>query len=96
MTLLFFLILSVTTLIFLLQEIIPILRDIYNSKTPDTIIKRPAEYSVVNEAIQSLPVNKPDIFIIEDNHPLLFSTGGNNTAIYLSTGLADTLNKDQI
>lgn len=95
-TLLFFLILSVTTLIFLLQEIIPILRDTYNSKTPDTIIKRPAEYSVVNEAIQSLPVNKPDIFIVEDNHPLLFSTGGNNTAIYLSTGLVDTLNKDQI
>lgn len=94
--LLLLIIFSLATLIFLLQETLPILKETYNSKGNDTIIKRPAEGSVINKALQSLPVNKPDIFVIEDDHSILFSTSGSNTAIYLSTGLMDTLDEDQI
>ncbi len=95
-SLLFLLILTVTTLIFLFQEIIPILRHTFDSKNSNILKRELDKDSVVNEAIQSIPVNRPELFIIEDDEPLLYSTSGTNPAVFLSTGLINTLDRDHL
>ncbi len=96
LSLLFIIILFITTLISFLQEIIPILRHTIESKESTSEGETPDDNSIVSKALESLPVEKPDIFIIDDNDFILFSTTGKNTAIFLSTGLVKMLNIEQI
>lgn len=96
LSLFFILLLSLTTIIFFLQEIIPILRHTLESKNPDPERKQPPRDSVVHEALSSLPVKKPEIFIIEDEDFILFSGTGKNATITLSTGLIDVLTVEEL
>lgn len=92
----FILILFITTMIFLLQEMIPILRHTFESNNSETETTIPDENSVVNKALSGLPVEKPDIFMMEDDNPLLFSTTGRKPAVFLSTGLINKFDAEQL
>lgn len=95
-SLLFILILFITTLVFILQEVIPILMHTIESKKSTFEGERPDDDSIVYKALNSLPVEKPDVFIIDDDEFILFSTTGSKAVIFLSTGLVNELNIEQL
>lgn len=92
----FMIIIFIATAIFLFQEMIPILKHIVESKKSAFDIEDPDDYPVVRQAIEPLPVEKPDVFIFDDDEYVLFSTTGNNAAVFISTGVIKTLNVEQL
>jgi Zn-dependent protease with chaperone function len=94
----FFLIagLIITTAIFLFQEMIPVLKHTLESKKTESEIKNADDNPIVSRAIEHLPVKKPNIFILDDDDFVLFSTTGRNASIFLSTALIKALSLEQI
>lgn len=89
-------ILLITAAIFLFQELIPVLKNTFESKNPDVEAGEPEDYPIVNEAIADLAAEKPDILVLADDDHVLFSTTGRNAAVFISTGLIKTLDKEQL
>jgi len=92
----FIAIIAITTIIFLFQEMLPILKHTVESKRSDIEAEKAGDNSVVGQAIEHLPVEKPDIFILQDDDYVLFSTTGKNASVYLSTGMIKKLNTEQL
>ena len=92
----FIAIIAITTIIFLFQEMLPILKHTVESKRSDIEAEKAGDNSVVGQAIEHLPVEKPDIFILDDDDYVLFSTTGKNASVYLSTGMIKRLNTEQL
>ncbi len=90
-SLLFLLVLLTTALVFLFQEIIPILTHSLESRNAADQWHRPGEDSAVYKALQALPGESPDVFMIDDDEHILFSTSGREAAVFLSTGLLSVL-----
>jgi Zn-dependent protease with chaperone function len=96
LSVLFIIMLSITALVFFFQEALPIIRHTFTSPKPDFHAKNPAPDSIVLGALEKLPGEKPEIFILDDDDILLFSTTGKNASIYLSRGLTNSLNIEQL
>lgn len=94
--LIFIIILFITTVIFLFQEMIPVLRHTVEKKETDIEMKIPDKNSIVSQAIEQLPMDNTDIFILDDDEHILHSTTGRNASIFLSAGLINELNVEQI
>jgi beta-lactamase regulating signal transducer with metallopeptidase domain len=94
--LIFIIILFITIVIFLFQEMIPVLRHTLETKEADIEMRIPDKNSIVSQAIEQLPVDNTDIFILDDDDHILHSTTGRNASIFLSEGLITELNKEQI
>lgn len=92
----FFGIAAITTLIFFFQEMIPIMTHALEAKRSKLETERPAEDSAISRAIAQVPGDKPDIFLIEDDDFVLFSTTGRDAAVFISSGVANALNPDQL
>lgn len=89
-------ILLITAAIFLFQELIPVLKNTFESKNPDVEAEGHEEHPIVNEALADLAAEKPDILVLEDDDYIFFSTTGRNAAVFISTGLIKTLDKEQL
>jgi Zn-dependent protease with chaperone function len=94
--LIFLSILILTTAIFVLQEVIPILRHTFESVTTTYEREKPDKDSVVYKIIEDLPFKKPDIYIIRDSDAHLFSGTGRKPEIVLTTGLIESLTREQL
>jgi len=92
----FLIIIFITTVIFVFQEMVPILLHALGSKRSEIESEKPEADSVISKAIERLPVEKPDIFVLDDEDFVLFSTTGRKAAVYISTGTMHALNVDQI
>lgn len=92
----FLVIIFITTIIFLFQEMIPILLHTLEAKRLEIETEKPENDSIISQAIERLPIEKPDIFILNDDDFVLFSTTGNKAAVYISTGVIKALNAEQI
>lgn len=92
----FVLILLVTTAIFLLQEMIPVVRHMIETRQPALSGENRAGDPSVDEALEGLPGDKPDVFILEDDEPHLFSATGSKPAIFLTSALVRVLNLEQM
>lgn len=98
LNLFFVFMLVAAALIFLFQEIIPIVRHILKSKesgTEEDWEEEPHEDPVIDEVLADFPGEKPRISLIDDDEFIIFSTTGENPVIFLSTGLVKTLNADE-
>lgn len=93
---LFILLMAVTTLIFFLQEMLPILRHLAESNKTAADMEMPGEDSFVSRTIAELPVEKPGIFIIDDDDLVLFSSTSKKPSVYLSSGLVNAFTPDQL
>ncbi len=94
--LLFLFLLGVTSLIFIFQEMIPILRHTLESRTIEHEGIRREENAFVESASSTLAVNPPGVYVVEDDDLVIFSTTGKNPAIFVSTGLFQALTKDEM
>jgi Zn-dependent protease with chaperone function len=98
--LLFILMLSLTSLIFLFQEIIPILKHMLESRKSsqegEDTEEEQHNYPVIESLLKDFPGERPRISLIEDDELILFSTTGKTPAVFLSTGLIEALSNDEI
>ena len=92
----FLLMFSLTALIFFFQELVPILRHTYESRGNELSGERGEENSTIAQALKDLPVGNVDIFVLEDEDVVLFSTTGRKGSIYLSYGLLRMLDREQV
>jgi Zn-dependent protease with chaperone function len=90
------LVVCITTIIFIIQEMIPIIGHALESRQPGPEGELPAEDSPVQKALEDLPGEKPDVVIVEDDEFVLYSTTGKKTAIFLSSGILKMLSVEQL
>lgn len=96
LSMLFLLIIGITILIFLFQEMIPIIRHIHESRERDLRFEKGEKHPAVSEAMRLLPAGSPEILVIEEDDTVIFSTSGRKPAIILSTGLLEALNPEEL
>ena len=86
-----------TSAIFFLQEMIPILRHFIQPEVdPQLAVIKPSDDSLVGRALSSLPRPVPDIFVIQEDEMIIFSTTWKNIAVYISTGLLKKLTPEEM
>lgn len=96
LSILFILLLSITTLVFLFQEMIPIIKHTFETWSVSEEVP-PHDDSIIHKALELIPGEKPLVSLIDDDDELiLFSTTVKNPTIFLSTGLIKGLTVDQI
>jgi Zn-dependent protease with chaperone function len=93
---LFLILLSLTTMVFIVQEMVPIILHTLASRRKGAHRERPAPDSVVSGVLRRLPEPRPDVFIVQDDDLVLFATTGKKPAIVLSTGTVESLTEDEL
>jgi hypothetical protein len=93
---LFILILLITALVFLFQEMLPILRHVFESKRTESETVSPHENSALKKALDSLPGEKPDVIVINNEELILFSSTGREPKVFISTGLLEEFSPEQL
>ncbi len=92
----FIIIFMITTFIFLFQEFIPVIKHTIESRNSEVEAIEPDENSSFIQAVSGLSGEKPKIFILEDDEFILFSTTGRDASVYLSKGVINILNAEQL
>ena len=90
-SILFLIVLAITSLIFLFQEMIPVLRHTLESKHAVHEGARAHADPFIKRASDELSIETPEMLIVDDDEPVILSTTGKNPAILISTGLSKTL-----
>jgi Zn-dependent protease with chaperone function len=85
-----------TTMIFLIQELVPVIRHTLESREEELKEEEYCDNSSVVRALEPLPGEKPEIFVLDDEEPVVFSTTGRKAAVYVSSGLVDRLTPPEI
>lgn len=87
----------VTAVVFLAQELLPVARHTFASRraVPPADIRENGD-PAVRAALEPLPVEMPETYILEDEDPVIFSSTGKKASIYLSTGLLKTLTPEEL
>ena len=92
----FILLLSATSLLFLIQEIIPVARHAAGSRQLSPDWDRLDEQSEIMRGLRRLQGEPPDFYITESKEHILFTRTGKKPSIYFSTGLIDDLTVEQL
>lgn len=94
--LLFLLLLALTTLIFFFQEMVPVVRHTLDSRRTggDRTLLDTGPF--LGNAAKTLGIKTPDIVLIEDDEPIIFSATGKEPAIFVSSGLTKALEPGQM
>jgi Zn-dependent protease with chaperone function len=94
--LLFLLLLVFTGIVFVLQEVLPIARHTATSGRDTLDVKKPDPGSPVSRALELLSGNKPEIFLLDDDEFVIFSSTRRNASIYVSHGLVNALSFSEL
>ncbi len=91
------LVFTITSLVFLFQELIPILRHSSGPGSPENSVGKAdfPEDPAIRAAMETLPV-VPAVFVVEDDDFLIYSTTGKNAAVYVSSSLVSTLTEGEL
>jgi Zn-dependent protease with chaperone function len=94
--LLFLAVIIATSLVFLFQETIPVVKHALESRNAEHDGAQRAPEPFVEKASKALSLETPEVLILEDDGPVLFSTTGRDPVIVMSAGLRKTLTQDQL
>jgi len=94
--LLFLVMLIATSLVFLFQETIPVVKHTLESGTAEHEGTPCAPEPFMEKASQALSLETPEVLVLDDDEPVLFSSTGRDPTIFISTGLREKLNEDQL
>jgi len=88
---------AITSLVFLFQELIPILRHSFESGRPEKAVGKidPLEDPAVRTTMGAMPV-APPVFVVEEDDFLIYSTTGKSAAVYVSSSLVSTLTEGEL
>jgi Zn-dependent protease with chaperone function len=93
---LFLLFLAFTAVIFVVQEMLPIAHHTLTPGGSSLDTTDPEPESRVTRALESLPGGKPEIFILDDEEYIMFSSTGKKPAVYLSGRLVEALTFEEL
>jgi hypothetical protein len=93
---LFLIMLLITTLVFLFQEMIPVIRHTIESRGVAAEEEEDADHPAVRNALQNFPGEKPRVAVLDDDEFILFSTTGRNPTVFLSSGLLEKLDTREL
>lgn len=93
---LFIAVLVATTALFLVQELIPILRHDAGPQEDEPPVTPAAPDSAVVGMVRELPGESPDVFVVEDEDPSIHSVTNHPPGIYVTTGLLESLEPDEL
>jgi Zn-dependent protease with chaperone function len=93
---LFILLLSLTTLLFLSQELVPVVKHALSSRQSESQGEKPPDDSPVVRILAALPGPKPEVSLIHDKDLILFVTTGKKPVLYISTGSLKALTEDEL
>jgi Zn-dependent protease with chaperone function len=96
---LFMLLLAGTSLVFFLQEMLPVIRDVLARKgnnTYDTVDPDREISDLVRKMSDKLGIEPPPVSVIEDSHPFIFTSGSKNHFVILTSGLIEVLDREQL
>jgi Zn-dependent protease with chaperone function len=89
-------VLATTAMVFLFQEMIPVVQHSAKSRSSRPEGKRRAPNSFVRSFANTLSIQAPDIMILDDDEPVLFSITGKQPVICISSGLMAVLTPEQV
>lgn len=88
---------GLTSLVFLFQEFLPVVRHTLDSRNARAGTERRAEEDrETNRLFDRFPGNRPELFVLDDEEAVLFSTMGRSGAVYISRGLLRALPPEQV
>ena len=93
---LFLLLLSFTAVLFFVQELSPIVRHTSAAGADGIEAARPEPGSAVAQALDSIPGAHPDVYLLDDDEFVVFSSTGKQPAVYLSSGLVQALDGEEL
>lgn len=93
---LFLSVLAITSLIFLLQEMVPVIRHSLEARVVEHegALRGPDPF--LADASRALGIAAPEVYVVEDEDLVIFSSTGKNPAIYLSTGIERSLTPEEL
>ena len=91
------LVFTITSLVFLFQELIPIARHSFESGKPEKAVEKVdcLEDPAIRTAMETLP-GVPAVFVVEEDDFLIYSTTGKTAAVYVSSSLVTTLTEEEL
>ena len=98
-TAVFTLLLAVTSFVFFLQEVVPIVRDVLARKRGDFYSRLPSDPGVdelTKQMSEKLGIEPPPVTVLEDENPFIFTAGSKNHALILTSGLLEVLDREQL
>ncbi len=90
---LFLLLLLFSSAVFILQELLPIMR---HSSTRGPEAQDPAPGSAIEQALAGLPGPLPRVRVLDDQEFIIFSSTGKDPSIYVSEGLLRTFSPGEL
>lgn len=99
MRIVFMLILAGTSFVFFLQEVMPIMRDVFARKGRDLnshFYSDPGIDDLAGQMSEKLGIEPPPVTVLEDINPFIFTSGSRNHAIVLTSGLIELLDGEQL
>ena len=85
-----------TAAVFLFQELLPIIRHTTASDETEPGMTRPDPGSPLAAALEAIPGPAVDVWVIEDQDCIIFSSTGRSPAIFLSQGLLSALASEEL
>jgi len=91
------LVFAITSLVFLFQELIPIVRHSFESGKPEITVGKVdcLEDPAIRTAMETFPV-VPAVFVVDDDDFMIYSTTGKSAAVYVSSALVATLTEGEL
>jgi len=95
----FMLILAGTSFVFFLQEVMPIMRDVFARKGRDMsshFYSDPGIDDLARQMSEKLGIEPPPVTVLKDSNPFIFTSGSRNHTIVLTSGLTELLDGEQL
>jgi hypothetical protein len=96
LSLLFLLMLIITSLIFLFQEMVPVLRHTLESNHPPQEHVHAEAHPFLEKASHALKIVTPEVYVVDDDELFIFTATGKNPAVIVSSKLTSTLTTEQM
>jgi beta-lactamase regulating signal transducer with metallopeptidase domain len=92
----FLALLAITSLIFVFQEMLPIVLNTWQSKGVEQEGRLREPDPFIESSAQALSITAPDIIVLDDEDLVIYSATGRKPAIFVSEGLLNTLAPDEL
>lgn len=96
---LFILLLAGTSIVFFLQEMMPVMRDVFARRGDDQdsdLSSGPEMDDLVKQLSEKLGIEPPPVAVLEDSNPYIFTSGSKNHTVVLTSGLLTALDREQL
>jgi beta-lactamase regulating signal transducer with metallopeptidase domain len=99
LTSVFMVLLAVTSVVFFLQEVVPIVRDLLARKGDDSYFRLPSDPAIddlTRQMSEKLGIGPPPVTVLEDENPFIFTSGSRSHTLVLTSGLIKVLDREQL